>query len=188
MPVSVVYDVNKPSINAVTYTLFYLKTWFCPQDTFFDPTIDLCTQCPIFNCKNCYNLTVCVLCDQANNYFLDMTTNQCFSCTLDKSKLCTTSFSVVEDSFKIQKNKCNGFTLKFRTASTDYLSKISQAYFLNDGVNIISRTVKDDTLEITAKYFRDISTENLKLYISSGSYLLAVTEKQGIPLLKYDDN
>ena len=43
MPVSVVYDVNKPSINAVTYTLFYLKTWFCPQDTFFDPTIDLCT-------------------------------------------------------------------------------------------------------------------------------------------------
>lgn len=63
MPQSVVYVSTKDPINAVTYTLFYLKTWLCPLETFFDPSTDLCTSCPIVNCIDCYNLTVCTLCD-----------------------------------------------------------------------------------------------------------------------------
>lgn len=51
------------TVNRVGYTLFYLKTWYCPDQTYFDPAQDLCTGCPIINCINCYNLTVCSICD-----------------------------------------------------------------------------------------------------------------------------
>lgn len=34
-------------IKRVGYTLFYMKTWICPNQTYFNPSKNLCTGCPI---------------------------------------------------------------------------------------------------------------------------------------------
>lgn len=63
MPLAVCRDTSDTPLTRYCFTIFYLKTWLCPNDTFFDPSINLCTSCPIVNCRDCLNLTVCLLCD-----------------------------------------------------------------------------------------------------------------------------
>lgn len=91
MPASTPRGVNRPPLSRFCYTIFYLKTWICPNETFFDPSINLCTGCPIVNCKDCMNLTVCLLCDEANDYFLNPTTGQCDHCTIVGCTNCNSS-------------------------------------------------------------------------------------------------
>lgn len=77
------------TINTVTYTLFYIKTWICPNQTFFDPSLNLCTGCPIINCINCYNISVCSTCDELHDFFLNTTSLQCVACSLEGCINCT---------------------------------------------------------------------------------------------------
>ena len=51
-------------------SMFYIKTWVCPQGYFFDLSTDLCTLCPVANCIDCDNLTHCYTCDHTNSYYL----------------------------------------------------------------------------------------------------------------------
>ena len=53
MPVSVGRATNHIVINRVGFTIFYMKTWVCPDQTFFDIATDLCVGCPIINCITC---------------------------------------------------------------------------------------------------------------------------------------
>lgn len=43
MPPSVPRDSSKSPITRFGFTLFYLKTWLCPNDTYYNETINLCT-------------------------------------------------------------------------------------------------------------------------------------------------
>lgn len=62
--------------------MFYLKTWICPNQTYFDPAQNLCSGCPIYNCLNCYNISVCSTCNETADYFYNATSMQCSPCTL----------------------------------------------------------------------------------------------------------
>lgn len=77
MPVSVGRSPLQTVINQVRFTMFYMKTWTCPSQTFFDPATNLCTDCPIHNCLNCHTLYVCATCDTANGYTLNSVTGLC---------------------------------------------------------------------------------------------------------------
>ncbi len=69
-------------MSRFNFTVFYMKTWQCPAQTFFDPALNLCTGCPIINCLDCLNLTHCMNCDQSIGYFVDSTTGQCVTCNI----------------------------------------------------------------------------------------------------------
>lgn len=58
-------------------TVFYLKTWICPNNTIFNPSTNMCVTCTIANCVTCHNLTNCSICNQAANYFLNPLTGLC---------------------------------------------------------------------------------------------------------------
>jgi hypothetical protein len=73
------------------FTVFYMKTWICPPQTFFDPSQNLCSGCPIINCIDCLNLTYCTNCDQSIGYFLDTATGQCITCNIIGCTNCVTS-------------------------------------------------------------------------------------------------
>lgn len=80
MPASAPRNTSRVPLSKFRFQIFYLKTWLCPNETFFDPALNLCTGCPIINCIDCLNLTVCLLCDEANGYFANATTGQCDRC------------------------------------------------------------------------------------------------------------
>lgn len=44
-------------------TIFYLKTWICPSQSFFDSVTNECVGCSIPYCVDCLNLTYCNACD-----------------------------------------------------------------------------------------------------------------------------
>ncbi len=62
MPVSVGLSPEGYVIDNVGFTMFYMKTWICPDQTVFDIAQDLCVGCPIHNCKNCLNIKMCKDC------------------------------------------------------------------------------------------------------------------------------
>ena len=68
---------NNIVINRVGLTIFYLKTWVCPDQTFFDTATDLCVGCPVNNCITCLSEYVCAICDTVNGYTLNAVTGQC---------------------------------------------------------------------------------------------------------------
>ena len=74
-------SIPKPGLGkALTrqgITLFYIKTWYCPDGYFFDIDSDRCTICLVDNCLLCDNLTFCYQCDEQNNYYLNNTNGQC---------------------------------------------------------------------------------------------------------------
>ena len=93
MPVSVGLSPTGYVINQVGYTMFYMKTWICPNQTFFDPTQNMCTGCPVLNCLDCLNYRVCSncsvgytpnlvtgLCDPPYSPTPTPTPNQCSNC------------------------------------------------------------------------------------------------------------
>lgn len=89
MPASTPRNTSRVPISRFCFTLFYLKTWVCPVGLFFDPSINMCTSCPIINCIVCYNLTVCSTCDVAHGYFLNSTSGQCQPCGVIGCTNCT---------------------------------------------------------------------------------------------------
>lgn len=52
MPVSVPRSSKVP-LSRFGFTIFYLKTWQCIPDTFFNVTSNMCEGCPILNCRTC---------------------------------------------------------------------------------------------------------------------------------------
>ena len=53
MPASVPRDSSKRPITRFGFTLFYLKTWICPNSTYYSLTLNLCTECLITHCSKC---------------------------------------------------------------------------------------------------------------------------------------
>ena len=104
MPVSVGRASNNIVINRVGFTLFYMKTWLCPSQTFFDPTQNLCVGCPVYNCLNCLSLRVCSVCDTANGYTVNAVTGQCDGG--GGQPVCVDC-----EKIKIERSGCNGFTI-----------------------------------------------------------------------------
>lgn len=88
-PIQSAVKTDTGPVLKIGCSYFYLKTWVCPNETFFDPSLDLCTSCPIINCKNCYNLTVCWLCDEENGYFRNSSTGKCDYCNMQGCDNCT---------------------------------------------------------------------------------------------------
>lgn len=68
---------NHIVVDRLGFTIFYMKTWVCPDQTFFDTVTDLCVGCPIINCITCLSEYVCTICDTANGYTLNAVTGQC---------------------------------------------------------------------------------------------------------------
>lgn len=59
----VTYNTLVGPVTKIGLSYFYLKTWNCLNQTYYDPVNDVCTECPIVNCINCFNVTVCATCD-----------------------------------------------------------------------------------------------------------------------------
>lgn len=88
MPVSVPRNSKTP-LTRFGFTIFYLKTWYCINQTFFNTTSNMCEGCPIINCLTCENLTVCHTCDASLNYYLNTTTGQCDTCAITGCITCS---------------------------------------------------------------------------------------------------
>ena len=71
MPISVSRNPSWLPVSQYGFSYFYLKTWICLDQTYFDPSTNLCSGCPIIHCINCLNLTVCSRCDESLGYFLN---------------------------------------------------------------------------------------------------------------------
>ena len=59
MPLSVTTNANVGPILQYGFSYLYIKTWNCDDETFFDPASNMCSECPIVNCLNCLNISVC---------------------------------------------------------------------------------------------------------------------------------
>ena len=90
MPPSVPRDKATP-FSRFGYTLFYMKTWICPNNTFFNTSSDLCVSCPIANCLTCTYIDLCKTCNATAGYMLDPTaipSNQCTKCPISNCLTC----------------------------------------------------------------------------------------------------
>ena len=78
---------NKP-LSRFCFTVFYIKTWICPNQTFFDSTSNTCITCSVANCNVCLNASYCVEC--STNYAVNSSTGQCYQqpCTLEGCTSC----------------------------------------------------------------------------------------------------
>ena len=74
------------------FSLFYLKTWACPNSTYYNISSGMCESCSIPYCTTCLNIDVCQVCDTASGYFLNPnSTNrnlQCSICTDPNCLIC----------------------------------------------------------------------------------------------------
>lgn len=81
MPVSVPLNAVVPPVTNYGFSYLYIKTWNCSSynvtESFFDPYYNMCTECPIINCVDCFNITVCSLCDYNSSYVVNQTTGLC---------------------------------------------------------------------------------------------------------------
>lgn len=91
------------TINTVTYRMLYIKTWACPNGTFMNSQNNLCISCPIMNCLECYNVTACKVCDEADSYFLNG-----IQCDFSNSSILMED---VELPYRCVRSGCNSFTL-----------------------------------------------------------------------------
>lgn len=100
MPKSIGRSPVGTVLSGPGFTLFYMKTWICPNNTFINHTTNLCTACEIEGCTTCLSLKVCGVCDTANHYKLQG--NRCVRCDVDNNyflnpdtmqcELCPTQF------------------------------------------------------------------------------------------------
>lgn len=111
MPAQSSVRVDLNPVVTMGFSYFYLKTWMCQNGTFFDPSINLCTSCPIINCKDCFNLTVCLLCDEDNGYFRNSSTGKCDYCLMIGCANCTVvsqnTLNLTSYSYQEVCNECN---------------------------------------------------------------------------------
>ena len=70
MPPSTQIGANG-KLSRFGFTLLYMKTWLCPNNTNFNYSTNLCESCSISGCLTCINQTSCLICDEAANYFLN---------------------------------------------------------------------------------------------------------------------
>ena len=77
----------KIPVSRFGFTIFYMKTWSCPDQTFFNKTNEKCEGCPVYHCVDCYNLTVCNQC--AENYQLNEEGNICYLCDFEGCIQCS---------------------------------------------------------------------------------------------------
>lgn len=82
-----------PTLTRYCFTYFYMKTWICPNLTYFDYNLDVCSSCSVSNCVTCHTLTSCSVCDTANGYVLNVATGQCQTCTMTGCLNCSTTTS-----------------------------------------------------------------------------------------------
>jgi hypothetical protein len=90
MPPSVPRDKAVP-FSRFGYTLFYLKTWICPNNTFFNTSSNLCVSCPILNCLTCTYIDLCKTCNASAGFLLDVTaipSRQCTKCPIPNCLTC----------------------------------------------------------------------------------------------------
>jgi hypothetical protein len=73
MAKAISYIADALTVNLLSFSYIYLKTWICPNYTYFNIYTDLCTTCPLENCLNCYNISACDVCDVWNGYYLNAT-------------------------------------------------------------------------------------------------------------------
>ena len=76
MPVTVGRSPLKTFNNITRFTVFYMKTWLCPNDTYINLTSNMC-ECSLQGCLLCFWLAKCTLCDTFNNYWLDSASGLC---------------------------------------------------------------------------------------------------------------
>lgn len=153
MPVSVGRSPAGFVLNRVGFTMFYMKTWICPNQTFFDPTQNLCTGCPIYNCLNCVNYRVCGTCDTANGYTLNPVTFQC------DGGQCTDC-----DKWKVERDSCNSLVI---TISKELYDTPTNIVISNPGIVITNFHEETNSLIIYAQYNEDLLNVKIDLSIST---------------------
>ncbi len=72
---------NMTAFSRFGLTLFYMKTWVCPTNTFFNISSNLCVSCPVPNCNVCQHIGLCKTCK--TGYTLNVQDNPLFQCTLN---------------------------------------------------------------------------------------------------------
>lgn len=69
-----------------------------------------CSKCTLSNCLDCGSLTACLLCDSANMYFLNSSTNQCYFCNSSINLFVNASSTMCELCTLAQCTKCQSLT------------------------------------------------------------------------------
>lgn len=82
---------SKLPLSSFSFSYLYLKTWICPNNTFFNSSSNLCEYCSIPNCISCINLTQCQQCN--NNYFQNISAMPSLQCTTCQISNCITCSS-----------------------------------------------------------------------------------------------
>ncbi len=77
MPQSQPRNTSRNPLSRFCFTYFYIKTWYCPNGTFYNDGIKMCITCPLSNCLNCLNISYCQSCDTSNGYYLNTTSGLC---------------------------------------------------------------------------------------------------------------
>ena len=54
---------NYVRLSRFGYTILYMKTWICPNDTYFNYSSNLCESCTIPDCLTCQTLNSCLICN-----------------------------------------------------------------------------------------------------------------------------
>lgn len=114
---------SNPPLIRFNYTLFYLKTWICPNTTVYDPVTNLCVPCPLINCLTCFNITVCSVCNQTNGYYLNTTSGLCATCNIPGCVNCS-GLTTCSD--------CNETSNYVLSGTTCTLCQQSLNYFANN--------------------------------------------------------
>ena len=63
MPKSQPRFADKVPLSRFCFTYFYIKTWLCPNNTYYDDGTKMCISCPISGCLDCLNISYCQTCD-----------------------------------------------------------------------------------------------------------------------------
>ena len=142
MPRSIGRSPARTVITRVGFTLFYMKTWICPTNTFINHTTNLCTACSIEGCTTCLSLKICGVCDNANHYKL--IGKNCVRCDVDNNyflnpdtmqcQLCPIQFCPLP---KIQKQLCNSMVISISvTKQLPVSCSMSEIYSATYGIEV----------------------------------------------------
>lgn len=86
MPASVPRNGYSPLLR-FGFNLFYLKSWVCPPDTFFNISNNLCESCSIPNCQTCQYIDLCQTC--LTGFYLKVTAAPSLQCVTCPVQFCT---------------------------------------------------------------------------------------------------
>jgi hypothetical protein len=81
VPISIGVSPLKTVINRMGWTVFYMKTWLCPESTYFDPNLNYCTNCQIRGCLECEHYNKCIQCDIFAQY--QLVNDKCSRCDMN---------------------------------------------------------------------------------------------------------